>query len=54
MKIKHNPFQTRQIGDNLVEVWLGEPAQAESEFICSVSIQLLPQLIATLRNVQEQ
>ena len=54
MKIKFNPFQTRQIGDNLVEVWLGKPTQAESEFICSVSIQLLPHLIATLRKIQEQ
>jgi hypothetical protein len=54
MKIAVNPFQTRQIGSNLVEVWIGEPGDSESEFVCSISIDLLPQLIATLRKVQEQ
>jgi hypothetical protein len=54
MKIAINPFQTRQIGSNLVEVWLGEPGEAESEFVCSIGINLLPQLIATLRKVQDQ
>jgi hypothetical protein len=54
MKVTINPFQTRQIGSNLVEVWVGEPGEAESEFVCSVGINLLPQLIATLRKVQEQ
>lgn len=52
MKIKYNPFQTRQIGSNLVEVWLGEPGEAESEFVCQIDINLLPQLIATLRKVE--
>jgi hypothetical protein len=54
MKIAINPFQTRQIGSNLVEVWIGEPGLAESEFVCSIGINLLPQLIATLRKVQDQ
>lgn len=54
MKVKFNPFQTRQIGSNIVEVWIGEPGGAESEFICSVGIDLLPQLIATLRKVETQ
>ena len=54
MKITVNPFQTRQIGSNLVEVWVGTPGEAESEFVCSVSINLLPQLIATLRKVLAQ
>ena len=54
MKIKINPFQTRQIGSDQVEVWVGEPGDAESEFVCRISIELLPQLIATLRKVQEQ
>ncbi len=54
MKITMNPFQTRQIGSNIVEVWVGTPGDAESEFVCSIGINLLPQLIATLRKVQEQ
>ena len=53
MKIHINPFETRQIGSDIVEVWVGPPGEAESEF-CSVGINLLPQLIATLRKVQEQ
>jgi hypothetical protein len=54
MKITVNPFQTRQLGSNIVEVWVGTPGEAESEFVCSVNINLLPQLIATLRKVQAQ
>jgi hypothetical protein len=54
MKVIINPFQTRQIGSNLVEVWVGTPGEAESEFVCSIGINLLPQLIATLRRVQAQ
>ena len=52
MKIHINPFQTRQIGSNIVEVWVGPPGEAESEFVCSVGINLLPQLIATLRKIE--
>jgi len=54
MKVTINPFQTRQIGSNIVEVWVGTPGEAESEFVCSIGINLLPQLIATLRRVQAQ
>lgn len=54
MKVTVNPFQTRQIGSNIVEVWVGPPGEPESEFVCSIGINLLPQLIATLRKVQEQ
>ena len=52
--MKINPFQTRQAGSDLVEVWLGKPGDPESEFVCSISIKLVPQLIATLRGVQKQ
>ena len=51
MKIKTNPFQIRQRGDDTVEVWEGEPGQSESEFVCAVHIQLVPKLIAALRQV---
>ena len=54
MKIKINPFYTRQVGSNLVEVWLGEPDDPESEFVCRISVDLIPQLIAALRRLQEQ
>lgn len=40
MKITINPFQTRQIGIDLVEVWVGEPRLAESEFVCSININI--------------
>jgi hypothetical protein len=52
MKVTINPFQTRQIGSNIVEVWVGTPGEAESEFVCSVGINLVPQLIATLRKIE--
>ena len=54
MKFKINPFQTRQVGSDIVEVWEGDPGEAESELVCRISIDLLPQLIAVLRRVQEQ
>ena len=52
MKFKINPFQTRQVGSEIVEVWEGDPGEAESELVCRISIDLLPQLIAVLRRVQ--
>lgn len=52
MKVTTNPFQTRQIGSNIIEVWEGTPGEAESEFVCSVGINLVPQLIATLRKIE--
>lgn len=54
MKFKVNPFQTRQRGSDQVEVWDGPPGEAESELVLRISIELLPQLIAVLRRVQEQ
>ena len=51
MKLKANPFQIRQKGDDIVEVWEGEPGQSENEFVCAVHIQLVPKLIAALRQV---
>lgn len=48
MKIKCNPFVTKHKG-NIVEVWLGNPDEIESEFILAVDQALLPALIATLK-----
>jgi hypothetical protein len=53
-KITMNPFEVRQVGSDLVEVWNGAPGAAESEFVCCVNIQLVPQLIATLRKVSSK
>ncbi len=47
MKIKTNPFTTKQVG-NTIEVWIGEPNNFESEFVLCVDKSLLPALIATL------
>jgi hypothetical protein len=43
-----NPF-SYLIKDNVIEVWLGEPKNPESEYICAVDKVWIPQLIATLR-----
>jgi hypothetical protein len=50
MKIKTNPF-TLNHKSNLVEVWLGDPNQMESELILCVDQSLLPSLIASLKSV---
>lgn len=52
-KIIKNPFEIIQVGDDLVEVWMDNPAEPESEFVCCVNIQLIPQLIATLSKVPQ-
>jgi len=48
---RNNPFEIVQIGGDQVQVWIGEPNAAESEFVCQIHIQLVPQLIASLRKV---
>ena len=49
MKIKTNPFTIKHKG-NLVEVWLGEPDELESELVLAVDQAWLPALIATLKS----
>ena len=47
---KENPFHIVNI-ENLVEVWLGEPNDTESEYILSIDKFWLPELITKLQEV---
>jgi hypothetical protein len=50
-KLKENPFHIVS-KENLVEVWLGEPNDAESDYILSIDKFWLPELIAKLKEVR--
>ena len=43
-------FNTRRV-DHVIEVWDGIPDLMESELMLAVDQSLIPQLIATLKNV---
>lgn len=43
-------FNTRRV-DHVIEVWNGTPDLMESELLLTVDESLIPQLIATLKNV---
>ena len=49
--LKENPFHI-VIKENLVEVWLEEPNDAESEYILSIDKFWLPELITKLQEVK--
>lgn len=50
-KLKENPFHIVS-KENLVEVWLGEPNDAESDYILSIDKFWLPELITALKGVR--
>lgn len=50
-KFKDNSFHIVSKGD-LIEVWLGEPNDAESEYIFSINKFWLPELIDALEEVR--
>ena len=50
-KFKENPFHIAT-KEHLVEVWLGEPNDAESEYILTIDKFLLPELITKLKEVR--
>ena len=50
-KFKENPFHIVS-KENLVEVWLGEPNDAESEYILTIDKFWLPELITKLKEVR--
>jgi len=50
-KFKENPFSIVR-KEHLVEVWLGEPNDAESEYILSIDKFWLPELIIALKGVR--
>lgn len=47
-----NPFQTRIVKGDIVEVWEGKPGEAESEFVCSIQQTLVAGLIQALQKVE--
>ena len=49
--LKENPFHIVS-KENLVEVWLGEPNDAESEYILTIDKFWLPELITKLQEVR--
>jgi len=48
---KENPFHIVS-KEHLVEVWLGEPNDAESDYILSIDKFWLPELITKLKEVR--
>ncbi len=50
-KFKENPFHIAT-KEHLVEVWLGEPNDAESDYILSIDKFWLPELINKLKEVR--
>jgi hypothetical protein len=50
-KFKENPFHIVS-KENWVEVWLGEPNDAESEYILTINKFWLPELITALKGVR--
>ena len=49
--LKENPFHIVS-KEHLVEVWLGEPNDAESEYILTIHKFWVPELIAKLKEVR--
>ena len=50
-KFKENPFHIAT-KEHLVEVWLGEPNDAESDYILTIHKTWLPELITKLKEVR--
>jgi hypothetical protein len=50
-KFKENPFHIVS-KEHFVEVWLGEPNDAESDYILSIDKFWLPELITKLKEVR--
>ena len=51
-KFKENPFRIVSKKRDLVEVWLGEPNDTESEYILTINKFWLPELITKLKEVK--
>ena len=50
-KTRENPFHIAT-KDDLIEVWLGEPNDGESEFIFTINKFWLPELTTALKGVR--
>lgn len=53
MSKKSQGIRSRRTADGIIELWLGEPGEAESERIMSVSDFYLPGILYTLENIQK-
>ena len=49
--LKENPFHIVS-KEHLVEVWLGEPNDAESDYILTIDKSWVPELVAKLTEVK--
>lgn len=50
-KTKENPFHITT-KEHLIEVWLGEPNDPESDYVFNIDKLWLPELIAKLKEVR--
>ena len=39
--------------DEIITIWLGDPQEIESEFIMQIGREIIPDIISTLRLIQE-
>lgn len=53
MSRKSQGIRSRRTADGIIELWLGEPGEAESERIMCVSDFYLPGIIYTLENIKK-
>lgn len=53
MSRKSQGIRSRRTADGIIELWLGEPGEAESERIMSVSDFYLPGILYTLENIKK-
>jgi hypothetical protein len=51
-KKDNNPIFYTQIENGVVQVWLGEPDEPESEYVMGIHRTYIPELIHTLRNLK--
>mgnify|MGYP001615034543 CR=1 FL=1 len=47
------PFSIHVLPGELIQVWLGQPNDPESDLICTINRNYLPALIAALKASQE-
>ena len=47
------PFSIHVLPGELIQVWLGQPNDPESDLICTINRNYLPALIAALKAAQE-
>ncbi len=48
-KNRTQPFEIEPKGQGVIHVWLGKPRHPESDFVMSISEELIPALIAKLK-----